>query len=253
MTVAVARMPRGAAMAFLVRAELIKLRTTRTAAGFLLVAVALMLLNLLVQTLSTDPDSIEDKRTALAAASLVGAVLVVFGVVGATGEHRHGTITPTLLAAADRRRALVAKLGAYLVAGILVGIVLQGVAFAVGIPLLADAKGPDLGRHEYLNLGVGGALGAGLAATIGVAIGTLVRNQVAAVIGSLGYMLVLEPLVPVADTHLYPWTVGGSLSALAGDTFNHSLPWGGAGIVLLAWAVALCAAALAVDRRRDVA
>lgn len=253
MTVAVARMPRGAAMAFLIRAELIKLRTTRTAAGFLLTALALMLLNLLIQTLAADPDSVDDKRTALAAASLVSAVIVVFGVVGATGEHRHGTITPTLLAAADRRRALIAKLAAYLVAGILVGIVLQGVAFAVGIPLLADAKGPDLDRNEYLNLGLGGALGAGLAATIGVALGTLVRNQVAAVIGSLGYLLVLEPLIPIADTDIYPWTLGGSLSALAGDTFDHSLPWGEGGLVLLAWAVALCAAALAVDRRRDVA
>jgi ABC-type transport system involved in multi-copper enzyme maturation permease subunit len=246
------RMPRRAAVAFLVRAELIKLRTTRTAIGFLLGALAVVLLTLLVQTLASDPSTVDDKRNALAGASVVGGLLVVFGAVGAAGEYRHGTITPTLLAAPDRVRALLAKLAAYLIAGLALGIVLQGISFAVGVPLLADNPGSDLASDDYLNLGVGGVLSAGVAAMIGVAIGTVVRNQVAAVIGTLAYLLVIEPLIPIANEDLLPWTLGGSLSALGGTTFDHSKPWGEAGLVLLGWTVVLCLAAILVDRRRDV-
>jgi ABC-2 type transport system permease protein len=246
------RMPRRAAMAFLIRAELIKLRTTRTAIGFLLAALAIMLLSLLVQTLANDPHTVNEKRDALAGASVVGGLLIVFGVVGAAGEHRHGTITPTLLAAPDRVRALLAKLAAYLIAGAGLGIVLQGMAFAVGLPLLADSAGPDLEGHDYLNLGLGGVLSAAAAAAVGVAVGALVRNQVAAVIGTLAYLLVIEPLIPVASEELLRWTLGGSLSALAGSTYGDSPPWGEAGLVVLAWTVALSLAAILVDRRRDV-
>jgi ABC-2 type transport system permease protein len=246
------RMPRRAAMAFLIRAELIKLRTTRTAIGFLLAALAIVLLTLLVQTLANDPSTVDDKRNALAGAAVVVGLLVVFGAVGAAGEYRHGTITPTLLAAPDRMRALLARLVAYLLAGMALGVVLQGISFAVGLPLLADAPGPDLAGDDYLNLAVGGVLSAGVAAMIGVAIGTLVRNQVAAVVGTLVYLLVIESLIPIADDDLVPWTLGGSLSALGGTMFDHSKPWGEAGLVLLGWIVVLCLAATVVDRRRDV-
>jgi len=89
-----------------IRAEILKLRTTRTALGFAAAVAILTLAIVLLTILSGKPTSVPDKRSSLAVGSTISAVLLLFGVVGAGAEYRHRTLAPALLVAPGRGRLL---------------------------------------------------------------------------------------------------------------------------------------------------
>ena len=97
-------------MIALAQAELLKLRSTRTFLGFLAASVLLVLTFVLLSILAGDPSTISDKRDAIGFAGVLGVVLLVFGVVGATGEYRHRTLAPALLVAPDRARLTASRI-----------------------------------------------------------------------------------------------------------------------------------------------
>ena len=239
-------------MSGLVRGELIKLRTTRTALGFTAAVVILTLAIVLITILAGDPRTVADKRGALAVGSGTSALLLVFGVVGAGAEYRHRTLAPALLVAPGRGRLLAARVIAYGLAGLAIGLVMTIVALAIGLPLLAGQPGPDLGASDYLHACGGGLLAIFLCTMLGVGVGTLVGNQVPAVIGTMIWLFILEPLSGLID-HLSKFTIGQTATSLGGDTGGDVLAWGAAGLVMLAWAAAFVLAAALVDSRRDVA
>lgn len=239
-------------MSALVRGELIKLRTTRTALGFALSALLLVLAVVLITTLAGDPTTLSDKRDAVNFGGALSAVLLIFGVVGASSEYRHRTLAPALLIAPDRGRLTLARVAAYAVAALLVGVLMLVVAFAIGIPLLEGTKGPDLGAGDWLRAGGGGLLVSVLDAILGVGIGVLVRNQVAGVVGSLCWFFVVEPLIPLISDDAAHFTIGQASSAVGGATNGGVLAFGPAVAVLVAWAALFVAAGVLVDRRRDV-
>jgi ABC-2 type transport system permease protein len=239
-------------MSALVRGELIKLRSTRTALGFAAVALLLVLASVLVSLLAGEPFSIEDKRSALAFGGPLAIPLLVFGAVGATGEYRHRTLAPALLVAPGRPRLVVARTLAYAATGMGIGVAMLVVTFAIGIPLLAGADGPSLGGGDYARLAVGGVLSAGLSSALGVGVGTLVRNQVGAVVGLLVYVFLVEPLILVLTDTASKYTVGQAQTALGGGSGSDLLPWGVALLVFAGWSAALVAAGGLVDARRDV-
>jgi ABC-2 type transport system permease protein len=236
----------------LVRGELLKLRTTRTALGFTAAVVGLTLAIVLITILAGDPRTIGDKRSALAVGSSISALLLVFGVVGAGAEYRHRTLAPALLVAPGRGRLLAARVVAFGLAGLLIGIVMTAVTLAIGVPLLAGQPGPDLGAGDYLRACGGGLVAILLCTMLGVGVGTLVGRQVPAVVGTMVWLFVLDPLTNLID-HIAKFTVGQTATALGGEGGSDALPWGAAFLVLLAWAAAFLLAAAAVDHRRDVA
>jgi hypothetical protein len=239
----------------LLHGELIKLRTTRTALAFAGLVLLLVLAGVLLLGLLSDPTTLDDKRQVVSVVGLGGTiptVLIIFGVVGATGEHRHGTITSAFLIAPDRVRVTLAKLLAYAVTGALVAILVQAIAFAIGLPLIAGQPGPDLGGGDIAGLFAGGAVSCALAAALGVAVGALIRNQVAAVVGALAYLFILEPIVSVVSEDVGAYTVGSVMSAVGGIDFTDSLDPVPAGLVLAAWALVVGTIALLADRSRDV-
>src|SRR4051794_28289521 len=124
-------------MSALIRAELLKLRTTRTALGYAAAATILTLLFIVITITTTDLRTVGDERNALAVGSGLSAVLLLFGVVGSAGEYRHHTVAPALLAAPGRARLLVGRMIAYGLAGFLIGVLMLIVGLAVGIPLIA--------------------------------------------------------------------------------------------------------------------
>ncbi len=239
-------------MTGLLHGELIKLRTTRTALGFALTMLGLMLLSTLLQTLVGDPTTVQAKRDAVSAGGVIPTVLIIFGAVAATGEHRHGTITSTFLIAPDRVRATVAKLLAYAAAGALVGLAVQLVAFAIGVPLLAGQAGPDLSAGTLAGMLVETVVACGLATAVGVGVGALVRNQVAAVVGTLAYVFIVESVVGGFLPRVYPFLIGGALNSLTGFDIEHRTSPVVGGLLLAAWTVAFGAAAVLADRSRDV-
>ena len=94
----------------LINGELIKVRTTRTALGFGVASVLLVLALVLISFLAGDPTTAGDKRDALNVGGVLSVPLLIFGIVGATGEYRHRTIAPAVLIAPGRARLTVARL-----------------------------------------------------------------------------------------------------------------------------------------------
>jgi ABC-2 type transport system permease protein len=237
-------------MTSLVRGELIKTVSTRTVLGYAAGAVAFALLNLLISVLAEDLVSTDDKRAAIAGFPIL---LMLLGIVGAAGEYRHRTAAPAALAAGrDRGRVLAGRAAAYALTGASVATLTLAITFAIGIPLLGGEPGPGLDGGDLAVIGAGSVLAGAISAIMGVAVGALARNQVAAVIGTLLLLFAITPLLDLVSQTMFELTPFVAATAVAGDTAAENLSWGGALLVLLAWTLPLAAAAILSERRRDL-
>jgi ABC-2 type transport system permease protein len=232
----------------LVHGELIKVRTTRTALGFGSAAVLLVLAYVLISFLAGDPTTVQEKQDALNVGGVLSVPLLIFGIVGATGEYRHRTIAPAVLIAPGRGRLTVARLIAYMLTGLLFGAAMVIVAFAVGLPLAGG--GEDLATSDLVASAGGGLLVAVLTVALGVGVGVLVRNQVAGVVGALIWLFILSPLLGLIDEDLPNYTTLPAAGVAGGS--EGDIGFGTALLVLVAWAAVFFAAGLLVERRRDV-
>ncbi|MFD6176965.1 MULTISPECIES: hypothetical protein [unclassified Isoptericola] len=198
--------------------------------------------------------------------------VLLLGVLAATADFRTGGIVPTALAVPDRLRILAGKAGATAVAALAIGVALALVT-ALGL-VVAVATTPDatlaIGPAEALGVWARGLAVMVLLSWLGLAVGTLVRGQVAAVVVVVALALV-EPMVQAAAlvltggattaTSWLPITLGSLASAGQGaaQLFGATTDAGaGVGVAaalagLLAWAGVLLVAAGAVFRRRDLA
>jgi hypothetical protein len=118
-----------------------------------------------------------------------------------TNEFRHKTLTPTFLATPRRGIALGGKLAAGVVMGVLYAAVALVAAVGIGAAALA-AFGIDTRLGETDTWAMIGRIVASfvLWTLIGVGVGTLVRNQVAAVVGVLAFTQFLEPIARTVAT-----------------------------------------------------
>jgi ABC-2 type transport system permease protein len=86
-----------------------------------------------------------------------------------------------------------------------------------------------------------------------VAAGALIRNQVLGVVTLLVVNFAVLPLLSGASESLGNLTPFGASSVLSGMTHDTTLTTAAAGLVLAAWTAGVAAAALAGERRRDLA
>jgi ABC-2 type transport system permease protein len=239
-------------MTHLVRGEMIKVRTTRTALGFAAATLLLVLAQVLISILADDLTGAGEKRAAIGVGGTIAILLIVFGAVGATGEFRHRTMAPAVLIAPDRVRLAIARIVAYSFTGLLVGLAAIGLALVLGLPLLAGEPGEELAGDDLVTVIVGGLAVSVLAAALGVGVGLLVRNQVAAVVGALVWLFVLEPLTGLLGDTIVDYTIGSASSQAGGGNASEALSWSAGLAVLAAWTVVFVGIGLLVDRRRDV-
>ena len=243
-------------MSALLRAELLKLRTTRTFVALVGAALALSLLVVVLSAVLGSDLNEEDVRT-LFTADFTSLFILLLGVMGMAGEWRHQTITGTILAAPDRLRLLAAKTLAYTLAGVVLSLVVTVTIMAIGT-LILSAEGEttvgvgDLADVLWRNLTVAALLGA-----LGVCIGGLVRNQVVAMVGVLVLSFVLEPAVfgLAPSVGRFGPTSGAPSGILGTQGFDESgdlLAPGMALLVMLGWVGAAFAAAAALLRSRDL-
>jgi ABC-2 type transport system permease protein len=238
------------------RAELLKIRSTRTTLGLVVGMVALLLLFVLLHGLLSnirDLDGDENQRNLFAFGSLAGLFAALAGVLVVTSEYRFGTIRPTFLFSPRRSRVIGAKLAASILAGLVLGVVGEGLVFGIGYAILSGRgisivlSGGDL---VLLVLGVlattalWGGIGAGLAA--------ILRNQVGSVVGFLIWVFAVENLLFGFVPSVGRFTPGRAADALIGLTSDHLLSRAAGGAVLVAWTAALAAAGLGLTARRDV-
>ena len=137
-----------------------------------------------------DP-ALQDK--AFGHVGLAAIFTLVFGILAVAGEYSRGTITDTFLSFPRRRRVITAKLAAYGAVGAAAGLVSAATALLVTAAWWS-AKG---GAFHWSAAGTWETLGGGVAANaafaaIGVGVGALVRNLVAAVAAALAWIAVVE-------------------------------------------------------------
>jgi ABC-2 type transport system permease protein len=242
-------------MTALVNAELLKLRTTRTAIGFLIATVLLTLLFQGATFATADIRDAGDLREAIAGAGGAALLLLILGIVATTGEYRHRTITGSLLVTPDRWRFLTSKVLAYVVTGAVLGLVAMAVTILAGLIWLGIRDQPTdlLSAGDYLLMVARGVAVAALSGAIGVAIGAIVRNQVIAVVAVLVYLFVVEGVISLISEDVYDFLLGQTQSSLAGSgQVGEALSPGLSGLVLLGWALALGAIGGLLEDRRDV-
>lgn len=238
------------------RAELLKIRSTRTTAGLVLGMVGLILLfSLLTGLLTKAPNlvSTDDQRGLLAVGALSGVFSALAGIMLVTSEYRYGTIKPTFLFTPARPRVLVAKAAAGVLAGTVFGIVGGALGFGVGYACLAG-RGIDfaLDDRQTALLLFGTVTGTALWGGIGVGLGAILRSQVAAIIGVLAWAFVAESLLFAFLPGIGRLGPSHAEDALIGFTTNHLLQAIPGGLVLVAWAVVLSLLGTTLVARRDV-
>jgi len=246
----------------LVRAELLKFRTTRSSRWM----VASTLLAVLVGVASTmatagDDGSVplettEGVRNVLSAGASAGALVIfILGIVSMTGEHRFQTITQTFLVAPVRSGVVVAKLIATVLLGLALGVASAAATMAVALPWLAHEGAPARFVQDVVPVAGGTLAATALYGVLGVAVGALFRNQTAAVAVSLVWMLIAESLLVGFAPSIGRWLPTGAAEALSSYTPGSGdlLPmWAGA-LVLCAYVAGFATAGARVALRRDVA
>jgi ABC-2 type transport system permease protein len=202
-------------MTALVRAELLKFRTTRSSLIVLLAAAALTGI-----AVSATVGTAEDRdlgtsslsRNVFASALVTALIVFLVGITTVTTEWRHGTVTRTFLGTPRRGRVLLAKELWVVVLGASVFVAALLLTLAIAVPWLAlDGSSFVLDGHA-LSIAGRGVLAAMLWGALGVGVGSVVQNQTAALIGAVLWVLPVEALL------------GALLNALDHDEVRDFLP-----------------------------
>jgi ABC-2 type transport system permease protein len=238
------------------RAELLKIRTTRTTIGLILGMLVLVLLITLLTGLLSHPSGLaseEDQRQLFSVGSTAGVFAALAGALLVTSEYRYGTIRPTVLFNPARSRVLSAKVIAGAVAGIVFGVLGEVIGWAIGYATL-DGRGIAivLSSGDVLLLVLGGLAGVALWGAIGAALGAIIHNQVGAVITLLAWGFVIDTLLLGLAPSVGRFMPTHASDAMMGLTGHHLLSPGAGTVTLIAWAAALAAAGVALTARRDI-
>lgn len=249
-------------MTRLIRAELLKQRTTRTSLVLLVSMVGLVLLLIVLHTASLSTPHLSQLAGQLKVVgwgTSIGALFAaLLGAMSITAEIRHGTIRPTFLANPKREQVVAAKLLATALVSVGVGLLAEGLAAGLeaaglgirGIPVQVSAG-------DYLQLLGGGAAAAGLFAAIGLGIGALVRQQVGAVVGLATWLLLIETALIGNLPSAGKFAPGAAAGAIAGAIQTQSssdLVAPGIGLLLLvAYGAIASIGGTVLTMRRDVA
>ena len=182
----------------LIRAEMLKLRTTRGAFLLLLGAIAINVFTVVApgeNSLRELAEPLHEQQAVLIISMLMRVLLLVLGIRAVTEEFRHGTITPTVLAAPRRHKLVVAKAIAVAVAGAVIAIVAIATSFASmnALASMNDLAVAPLGDSWRTLVG---ALTVGMFwPVVGLGVGLLVRSQVAAIVGGVVWLMGLEQMI----------------------------------------------------------
>ncbi len=238
-------------------------------AGFLVFLAAVIAFSFTVDPGTSGGPVLSGLDAATSVYSLINAVGYVFplviGSLTMTSEFRHGTVTQSLLVEPRRGVFLGAKLIGIVPFGLLYGVVGALAVVAGGAPVLAtQGSGAHLGDGAVWRVLLLGVVVTAVWAVLGVALGSVLTNQVAAVVAVLAFTQLVEPIARLglgAVDALAPaaaylpgaaadGVIGASLFASYGEV--HLLPaWGGA-LVLLGYVAVLAVVGRLTTLRRDI-
>src|SRR5262245_20192076 len=209
----------------LVGAELMKVVTAyRVFLGIVLAELGIVLLGTIVTVRDASNDvflapDFERDLVGIAGTSLFFVTLL--GVLIATTEYRHGTITLTFLATPVREKVLAARTATALIGSVLLVLPALLISVGIGILWLSDRPDFDFGGDEW-QLAGRLFLGAMMVSVFGLFIGSALKRQLGAIILVLGWLFFAEPAIAGLFPGTEDYLVGKSISGVLGDDDTRS-------------------------------
>jgi ABC-2 type transport system permease protein len=245
----------------LVRAELLKVRSTKLVYWLALVVAALSSIGVAATVFGRPQDQLypldspEGLRSVFGSASAGTLLALVMGIIGMAGEWRHKTASSTFLAMPRRGRVVTAKVAAHAIVGLVYGL-LAIVVTVVAAVICLRVKHVDysLTGDRIPAVLLGALLATAIYGVVGVGYGALVRNQIAAIVSALLWTSIADALLVQFLPKLGKWTPGGASAALTEVARKgvDLLPvWGGAAL-LTAYGIVFALVGLRTTVSRDI-
>jgi ABC-type transport system involved in multi-copper enzyme maturation permease subunit len=212
--------------------------------------------------------TLRQRRELLGAGYFALVVLApIMGVLCVTGEYRHQTMTTTFVLRPVRTQVLAAKVVVTALWAMLASLLTLVAVAAVGLPWNSGLGGATSQVTDQVGAVVPGLLvSAILLGLFGLGFGTLVKNQVAAILLTIGGTLILEGLLVALARAIFHydlnWLPNAAGAALAGDiargfggggrNIQRLLTWWQGGLVMLLWGIVPLTIGYFTTFRRDV-
>lgn len=188
--------------------------------------------------------------------------VIILGIMLMAGEFRHGTAVATFLTAPKRGAVVLAKISVSALGGVLLMLISSVLSFAAGFIALQsfpDASAPS--EDLFTNTLIASLVAGAVLAVVGVSLGTLLRNQMLAIVGALVYLFIVDPLLLALIPDAGKWLPSGLITAMLsldieapalGFSTGDYLPAVTATLVLLGYGVVFAVAAWATSLKRDI-
>ncbi len=247
-------------MTRLVRSELRKLTSVTWFKLTIAVATALVPVSTIINVLQSGKKggpalgSAANIHHVLSSSALTSMVMLAVGIAMAANEYRHNTSIPTFLVTPRRRDVVAAKLITATEIGALFGGVAFGCSLAAAIPMFAS-KGVHHLAGDSVQMLLGAIVATALYGALGVALGSVTRSVVGAIVAALIWVqLVEQAFLDSVFPQLGRWLPTGANLAIThtGSNPRQLLAPITATLVLLVWTVAFAAGATLFAVRRDV-
>jgi ABC-2 type transport system permease protein len=242
-------------MRSLLSAEWLKLRTTRLLYGTIPAAIGISIAAVAGTILSGHAAELGSPDGVRRVFSVTGAgaiVVLVVGILIATGEFRHGTAVDTFLTTPRRRDVITAKLLTGAGLGLAVGVVTALAAIGTA-SLLYPQLGASfelLSREVWLSAS-GTLVYTTLFAVVGVSVGALLRNQVFAITGALAWIAIVEHTLVNLAPAIGRWLPAGAGQAIVRTPIDGLLsPLAGTAI-LAGYCAVIAVAGVRIETARD--
>jgi ABC-2 type transport system permease protein len=242
----------------LLRAELRKVTATPITWWLLLGTVAIGVLGTLAPLIAVDGkpvDLLSDQqlRSAMHGAAGGSILVMVAGIIGMAGEWRFGQVTHAFLTTPQRWRVVAAKTIIYLGVGLVYGVAASAAATvaATGWYHAKDLALPYGRSAVWLTL-LGCLAVSVLLGALGVAVGAIARNLVAAIVVALAWTVLVEPALFAAAPAVFRWLPGIAALSLRRQPREDLLAVETAAVVLIGVVVLVMVIGLRQVDRDDV-
>lgn len=187
---------------------------------------------------------------------------LILGVLLMAGEFRHGTAVATFLAAPKRSHVFVAKISLAAIAGALMQLIATGIGMITAAVVLSFYDNVGSPTDTMLpNTLLAAVISGAVLAVLGVAVGTLLRNQMIGVVSVLIWMFIVEPILIFTLPDIGKWSLTGAISGMLalnissprlGVSTDNYLDPVSAAFLLLGYGAVFSVAALLTTLRRDI-
>lgn len=210
-------------------------------------------------------DDTQVANTIFTAGISVGYLLLLtIGILTVGAEFRHQTISATFLATPVRLRAMLAKVAALVLIGGFYGLLSLVASVGVGTVVLRVIDRPAFPSSDVVRTLALSLLVLALWALIGLGLGILIPNQVAALFIGVAVAWIVEPLLGLLLTiwdfsreNIAPFmptsATNATLNSISQSVDEVRLEWWGGALTLGAYAVLLTVVGIWRLSRKDIA